>query len=425
MAGIATERPIGNLRRKMPVCISRLARQRLSGVTLGKAVGGKRWKRWIGRALWLALAIVLALPGAAGAAPSQDKIFVIGNYPVEARAADAVAAKEKAIADGQQAAFRSLLKRLVPVTAYRRLDALRDTRAADLIEGFAVRSERNSSTEYIASYDFSFQPDGVRRLLEQAGIPFLDRQAEPVTLVPVYRAPGTGAGAQEPFSEARGSDAWLYAWKALDLANTITPLNLKPAKSGVRAEVINAMAGGDVAATRAFASEHQAGTIVLALLEPDPGNRRVRVTMAGQDSAGPFKLVRNYRLDGTDLTYTAELAAVISLAIIEGRWKVTNVRGGGGSYGGGGSGGATTASHGQGNALRIAVEFSGMGEWQVISRQLAQTPDVADLEVEGLSARGARVALKYPGGAERLADALTEHGLTLRSAGGGWVLSRR
>ena len=372
------------------------------------------------RAVWPALVAVMAMPGVAGAAPAQDKVFVVGNYPVEARAADAVAAKEKAIADGQQAAFRSLLKRLVPVTAYRRLDNLRNTRAADLIEGFAVRSERNSSTEYIASYDFSFQPDGVRRLLEQAGIPFLDRQAEPLTLVPVYRAPGTGAGTQEPFSEARGSDTWLYAWKALDLANTITPVSLKPAKAGGRADVINAVAGGDVSATRAFASDYQAGAIVLALLEPDPGNHRVRVTLAGQDAAGPFKLARNYRLDGTDLTYTAELAAVISLAVIEGRWKATSTRGQAGIGGGG-----ETAARGQAGALRIAVEFSGMSEWQVISRQLAQTPDVADLEVEGLSARGARLALRYPGGAERLADALAEHGLTLRAAGGGWVLSRR
>ncbi len=372
------------------------------------------------RAVWPALVAVMAMPGVAGAAPAQDKVFVVGNYPVEARAADAVAAKEKAIADGQQAAFRSLLKRLVPVTAYRRLDNLRNTRAADLIEGFAVRSERNSSTEYIASYDFSFQPEGVRRLLEQAGIPFLDRQAEPLTLVPVYRAPGTGAGAQEPFSEARGSDTWLYAWKALDLANTITPVSLKPAKAGGRADVVNAVAGGDVSATRAFASDYQAGAIVLALLEPDPGNNRVRVTLAGQDAAGPFKLARNYRLEGTDLTYTAELAAVISLAVIEGRWKATSARGQAGIVGGG-----ETAARGQAGALRIAVEFSGMSEWQVISRQLAQTPDVADLEVEGLSARGARLALRYPGGAERLADALAEHGLTLRAAGGGWVLSRR
>jgi hypothetical protein len=374
----------------------------------------------------LALAGAAGLPAPTGAAPSQDKVFTIGNYPVEARAADAVTAKDRAIADGQQAAFRSLLKRLVPVTAYRRLDALRDTRAADLIEGFAVRSERNSSTEYIASYDFSFQPDGVRRVLDQAGIPYVDRQAEPAALVPVYRAPATGAAAQEPFSEARGSDAWLYAWKALDLANTITPVNLKPAKSDVRSDVVNAVAGGDFAATRAFANDYQAGTIVLALLEPDPGNRRVRVTLAGQDSAGPFKLVRNYRLDGTDLAYTAELAAVISLAIIEGRWKLTNARDGGGYSSGGSSGGAMIAGGGGGgDPVRISVEFTGMGEWQVISRQLAQTPDVADLEVEGLSARGARVALRYPGGPERLADALTEHGLALRSAGGGWVLSRR
>lgn len=380
-------------------------------------------KRRFMAALGPALAAIAALTATAGAAPSQDKIFTIGNYPVEARAADAVTAKDKAIADGQQAAFRSLLKRLVPVTAYRRLEALHDTRAADLIDGFAVRSERNSSTEYIASYDFSFQPDGVRRVLDQAGIPYVDRQAEPLALVPVYRAPGTGAGAQEPFSEARGSDTWMYAWKALDLANTITPVNLKTAKGDARADVINAVASGDFAATRTFANDHQAGTIVLALLEPDPGNRRVRVTLAGQDSVGPFKLVRNYRLEGTDLTYTSELAAVISLAIIEGRWKVTSARGGGGS--GATGGGVMAAARVQGDALRIAVEFSGMGEWQVISRQLAQTPDVADLEVEGLSARGARVALKYPGGAERLASALTEYGLTLRSAGGGWVLSRR
>ncbi|NJO23563.1 MAG: DUF2066 domain-containing protein [Sphingomonadales bacterium] len=155
-------------------------------------------KRGLLQAVLLALAGAAGLPAAAGAAPSQDKVFTIGNYPVEARAADAVTAKDRAIADGQQAAFRSLLKRLVPVTAYRRLDALRDTRAADLIEGFAVRSERNSSTEYIASYDFSFQPDGVRRVLDQAGIPYVDRQAEPAALVPVYRAPrhrGSRAGA--------------------------------------------------------------------------------------------------------------------------------------------------------------------------------------------------------------------------------------
>ena len=46
-----------------------------------------------------------------------------------------------------------------------------------------------------------------------------------------------------------------------------------------------------------------------------------------------------------------------------------------------------------------------------------------ELEVAGLSARGARVTLRYAEGAERLADALARQGLSLRNAGGNWVLA--
>jgi hypothetical protein len=364
----------------------------------------------------MAAGLMLASP-AALAAQGEDKVFTVGNYPIEARAANAVTAKDRAIADGQQAAFRSLLKRLVPVTAYKSLDALRDTRAAGLIEGFAVRSERNSSTEYIASYDFSFQPNAVRRALSEQGIPFVDKQAEPLTVVTVYRAPAGGA---EAFSDARGSDAWLYGWKALDLANTITPVVLKPVRREGKPETLKAVLDGDASAVRTLAGEYQAAAIVVALLEPDIQNKRVRVTLAGQDSVGPFKLVRNYRLDGGDLTYTSESAAVVSLGILEGRWKAVNAR-----PGSGGGGGPVAAGGGGGDALRIAVEFNGMAEWQVISRQLSETPNVSDLEVEGLSARGARLALRFPGGPERLAQALSERGLSLRSAGNGWVLTGR
>ena len=98
-----------------------------------------------------ALTAALVLP-----AQAADNVYTIGNYPIQAQAENAVAAKERALAEGQQAAFRSLLKRLIPVTAYARGKRLDQVKAADLIEGVRVRSERNSSTEYIASFDFSF-----------------------------------------------------------------------------------------------------------------------------------------------------------------------------------------------------------------------------------------------------------------------------
>ena len=49
-------------------------------------------------------------------------------------------------------------------------------------------------------------------------------------------------------------------------------------------------------------------------------------------------------------------------------------------------------------------------------------PGVEELEVAGLSARGARVTLRYAEGVERLAEALAQQGLSLANAGGNWVL---
>jgi hypothetical protein len=366
-------------------------------------------------------------------ASKEDRIFTIGNYPVEARSSDAVAAKEKAIAEGQQAALRSLLKRLVPVTAYRRLATLKATKASDLVESFAVRSERNSSTEYIASYDFVFSPEPVRRLLDREGIPYLDRQAPVVTVVPAYRvSPESAARLPQTFANAAGSDAWLYAWKALDLANSLTPVSLQPLKRELHGDTVRLLTEGDLGQLRTLVQAYQSETIVLAVLEPEADPKKLKVVLVGRDAVQPLYLKRVYRLDGLDLSYTAELAAGISLAILEGRWKAINIRGSEETLPSRVSeapqGLPSRFEHGgaaEAGPLTIAVAFRGMEEWQQISRQLARTPEVAGLEVLGLSARRARVSLSYPGGAQSLALALAQQGLILESTRDGWVLTRR
>ena len=101
-------------------------------------------RRWVGRMAGAAVAAAALVPAGAGIAlaASQNTAFTVGNYPVEARAKDAVAAKEKALADGQQAAFRSLLKRIVPVTAYDRLNRVSAVKAGDLIVDLTPDAER-------------------------------------------------------------------------------------------------------------------------------------------------------------------------------------------------------------------------------------------------------------------------------------------
>ena len=350
------------------------------------------------------LAAAAALLGAAlhpalgvPAARAGEDVFTVANYPLEARADNAVAAKDKALAEGQQAAFRSLLKRLTAVTAYARLGQLRSASAGDLIAGVSVRSERNSSTEYIANLDFSFQPQAVRDLLHREGVPFTDEAAPVLTVLPVWRA-----AAPDPKGEAR----WTESWKSLDLEHALTPVRLVAPRQGISADSVNALARGDGAALRTLVASYGSELVVVALAERDAA-KRLTVTLAGRDAVGAFALRRAYRIDAGDPGYTNDLAAVVSLGILEGRWKAVRIDGGSGASGG---------------DLLIAVEFRGMSEWQDISRRLAATPGVEGLEVAGLSARGARVTLRFAEGPERLAEVLARHGLALHSVGGNWTL---
>jgi hypothetical protein len=294
----------------------------------------------------------------------------------------------------------------VPVTAYPRIRRLATARASTFIEGMSVRSERNSTTDYIANLDFSFQAQAVRDLLRREGIPFTDEQAPALTLIPIWR-PAPGA---PPKDEA----VWTNVWKGLDLQHALAPVKLQPLRKEVHADTINALASGDGGAIRALAAEYRSERVLIAIAERDTAAGRLNVTLAGRDAVGGFTLVRAYRVDPADPGYANELAAVVGLRILEGRWKALKTRA---SVSGAPSGDATD--------LMIQVEFRGMSEWQDISRRLGATPGVNDLEVLGLSARGARVTLRYEEGPEQLAEELAQQGLSLRNSGGAWVLQLR
>jgi hypothetical protein len=351
----------------------------------------------------VAAAVLLAAPLARAQTPS---VFTVGNYPVEARAQDAVAAKEKAIADGQQAAFRSLLKRLTPVTAYKALDNLRSVSAANLIEGIAVRSERNSTTSYTASLDFSFDGRKVRELLQQRGLPFVDEQAKETAIVLVVNAPA-GAGA----SAALTAKGWRDAWAGLDLENGLAPVKLHDRPPGLTAEILKSSLSNAEAPLRTIAVLARSGQALLAVAEPDIAQRRLHVTLSGTDAVGKIVLRRSWRMDPADAAYAAELAAVVALGTLEGRWKATRARGAV----------PLPVAGAQLQPVQMYVEFRNIQEWQGVRRQLADLPGVTDFAVGGLSSRSADVALRYPGGGGALAAALGQVGIELRPNGGTWL----
>jgi hypothetical protein len=344
------------------------------------------------------LATVSAMPLAGGPTPAvaRTSVYTIGSYPVEARARDAVTAKATAIADGQQAALRSLVRRLVPVTAYGRLRDLALPAAADIVDGVAVKRERNSATDYIATLDFAFQPAAVREALRRAGVPFVEEQAPPIMVIPLWR-PAAG-----PVESGRG--AWFDAWAGLDLVHALTPVRLEGLKPGLTLDALRPVLDGKAPVGRLLAQPYATDTIVLALAEPDRTGAALVVTLAGQDAVGPFMLRRSYRVVDGDAAYTAELAAVIGLGILEGRWKATR--------------GATAGAEGSGGAIRLLVEFGSLGEWNEMRSRILDADGAYDIEVGAVSPRGAEMMVKHAGGATGLAAALARAGLGMTDGGG-------
>lgn len=353
------------------------------------------------------------------AAPA-DAVFTVGNYPVSATDKNAVAAKDKALADGQKAAFRSLLKRIVPVTAYKQLSRLNAVKAADLLSGVSVRSERNSSTEYLASLDFAFQADAVKAALSREGITFVDRQAEPVTVVTVMR---TG----NPPETKADTSTWHSTWKDLDLQHTLTPVKLEALKPEIHNDTVNMLLAGDDNGMRIIAGEYKSDRVVLAIVEPDLAAKKMSVTLAGQDAVGPILLKRDYRISDGDFRYASELAAVVALGVLEGRWKAINTQAAltPAAYSAPGEAPPPWAAGGTpaaGERVQVAVEFTSLAQWNEIRTQLLDTPGVEALDVATVSAQNADIALNYPGGLQALANALGARGLSMTQAGTGWVL---
>ena len=360
---------------------------------------------------WLTAAtgtLFFAPVGPGFSAGRSDATFTIANFPVEARGKNAVAAKKTAISDGQTAALRSLLKRIVPVTAYGRLRQIGTIDAAQYVNGIAVRGEQNSSTEYYAALDFTFSPDGVRSLLRERGVPFIDEQAPSVTLIPVMTG---GAGGSQS-----SAGTWGEVWKALDLKNSISPLTVAELRPNIHADVLKGLAERDEArGMRILAAEYGSQQLVVVQVETDNSASLLKVRVDGQDSVGPITWSRAYRIYDRAGSLASVLAAVVTLGVLEGRWKALKARQ---------SGGISALSQ-PATPVRIEVLFTSARDWYRLQRELSELYGVEGFRVGAVSARSANVSLSYPGGGGALSNFLARQGLSLEDTGDRWVLRQR
>ncbi|HLT77872.1 MAG TPA: DUF2066 domain-containing protein [Ferrovibrio sp.] len=361
--------------------------------------------------LGLAAAGVSAPAGAQGLRPEQGAAiraeprkadpFVVTGIPVDATAESAAAARPVAIGEGQRRAFLALMRRLTRPEDHGRLPRPSEALLNQTVAGFEIDEERTSATRYIARITVRFRADEVRRLLQDARLPYSETVSRPVLVIPVWQT-----ATESKLWEA--DNPWRVAWQSRPEADGLVPLIAAPADAD--APPLQQLLGNPEN-LRAYADKlgYQDALVVSATLQrAEPGN--VRVDMHPYHS-GPAAFLE--RLDAFTATGGTQEEALLSGALdlsrrIETRWKMDTV--------------IDPEKQGQ---LSAAAAFAGLPEWNRLRSTLAAMPLVRHFEVLHLSHRDAQLQIEFYGDPGQLSTALAQRDIVLEQRDGFWQIRSR
>jgi hypothetical protein len=352
----------------------------------------------------LILLLALSWPASRAAAAAGQDIFTVADVPVDATAANAVAARDAARLDGERRAFRQLLERLTLAADRGRLPRVGDQQLTDMVRDFEVANERSSGIRYLATYTFRFRPDAVRTLLRDAGIPFVETVSKPVIVLPILRHGDTTVLWDD-------ANPWRAAWSDRSGSGGLVPL-VVPLGDAADLAAINAdqALAADPAALTRIAAHNGGGDILIAAATQAAGGelqtslRRVSTTGTSEIAKASFQ--PNSGENDDAFMARAVAASIVSL---EDAWRRDNV--------------LTTSSEG---VLTAAVPLNGgLADWLAVRDRLKGVPTVKRSDVLALGRQEGRIELHYLGDPARLRVALAQRDLVLDGSEDSWTLRPR
>ena len=360
-------------------------------------------------------------PRFAASAQAADSLYEVAKISVDVTAKDAVAARDEGMAEAQMRAVKTVLQRLLPLSAQDQIPEFTPEDIEGLVNGVSIRSEQNSTTRYIATLDVSVNEPGIKKLLQDQAIPYSESRAPSISILPLVIAGGS--------IKSEGGEGWRQAFEQLDLAHSATPATILRPRPGLSLDTVKAVLAGDAQALATMQADYGYGPLVLAVGEAAKGEFVTR--LAGTDSVGAINFGRSDKLSADAQTIAREAAAT-AFGIIENRWKVsqapeaspTEVKYEEGT-------GAPAAEQGaapKGEVPRnvvAQVEFSSLKDWQDIRGRLMNVAGIEALEVNTLSARGASVTFDYAGSLGHLQEVLGQNGFEFGDREGTFVLRSR
>lgn len=354
----------------------------------------------------LVVAVVAFAWGQPSAQTVRHEAFTVSGVAVDVTAADANAARDRAIAQAQRKAWEELFKQLLPPGA--KAPALSDVELSRAVQNFSIDDERLSPGRYAAVMTVRFAPEPVRQALAGAGTAsYVEPATRPMVLLPLTV---NAAGAPVLWDDRT---PWRAAWEAYEgRPGALAPLTVPDGElSDVSAVSAQEALAGDAAAFAKIAQQHGAGGVVVAKTAlgpqgPAPGqNMQVEVTLATLDGLKASKSL-NVRADAADRPEDVLARAVAqAAAAVDELWRQDR-----------------TVSAGPQQTITATTPLASLNDWIAIRQKLAQLGGGARVDMLSISRVAATVSVSYRGGVEDLQNLMSRQGLALVQDSGGWVI---
>ena len=207
----------------------------------------------------LVLLPLVSLAGLSDSARAADSLYEVAKISVDTTAADAVAARAIGMEEAGTRAVKTVLQRLVPLSAQELLPELTKEDVEALVNGVSIRKEQNSTTRYIATLDVSVNEQGIKQVLQELGIPYSEGRAPSISILPVMLAGGS--------VKSEGGEAWRQAWEDIDIAHSLTPATILRARPELSIDSVKAVLAGDAQTLESLQADYGYGSLVIAVGE--------------------------------------------------------------------------------------------------------------------------------------------------------------
>lgn len=339
---------------------------------------------------------------------AESDLFTVERVAVDETAASAAQARERALTQGQRAAFQRLLARMVPRERLRGVTWPSDDALADLVHDFEVFDERTSSVRYLADLTFRFRPDAVRGYLRDNGIPYAEARGPSVVVLAIFGAGDRAVLWEDP-------NPWREAWTLRMDEPGLVPFEV-PLGDLLDMEAVSAREAldADAEALRRVAARYDAEEVLVtqAMQDDSPEDEpaSVRIVSIRMDGEEPGRRTVDSVTQREDegLVELYARAAESVARVLEEDWKRQNL-----------------LRFEDRREMLVEVPLTGLADWVGIERRLAAVPLIGESRLRSLTRERAEVDLVYFGEGDQLRLVLARNGLRLdedEEYDGGWVL---